>query len=160
MPAPVIDFLENDSDPFGGGTPINSGNPIAFGLVARGAASPPSSDAQNPIHVWNDQTGAVGSDTATNILLTIAAADSNNSTPLLDGTALNGFTSMIEARSTDALGAPADGQNDWTVISPTEPLALGDMPSNSRRSVELRLNVPIDAAFAASKAFVLSVSFA
>jgi len=159
MPVPSIDIFENDSDVLGNGTPINDENPIAFGIASRGSVTPPADEAQTPIHIWNDQTGALGSDTATNVKITVAAADNNNDILLFNGTELNGFQSMLEARSTDALNAPADAQSAWTPISPTDMLDIGDMPSNSRRSIELRANVPIDATSMASTGLILNVNF-
>lgn len=159
MPVPVIDFFENDSDALGNGTIIDTDNPIAFGLVPRGVISFPLDDAKKPIHVWNDQGGGNGSDAATNVKLSIAAADNNNDTPIFNGTDLNGFVSMIEARSTDAVNVVADNQSTWTSISPSALLSLGDMPNNSRRGIEVRINVPIDAPATAAKDFLLNVSY-
>lgn len=159
MPAPSFDVYENDSDVLGGGTLINEENPISFGMVPKGTITVPVDEAKTPIHIWNDQSGEQGSDTATNIKITLVAADNNNDHPFFNGTELNNFEPMFEARSTDALNAVADAQSAWTPVSPSAMLSIGDMPSNSRRSIELRLNVPIDAPNAASKEFLVSINF-
>lgn len=159
MPAPSIDVFENDSDILGNGTPINDENPIAFGLVPRGSISAPTSETQTPVHVWNDQTGALGCDTATNVKITVAAADNNNDIPIFNGTEFNGFQPMIEARSTDALGTQSDSQSEWTPVSPSAMLEIGDIPSNCRRSIEFRANVPIDAPAMALKQLLVNVNF-
>ena len=159
MPDPVIDIFENDSDSLGNGTPINDSNPVAFGIVPRGAISVPLSETQFPIHVWNDQGGANGSDDATTVKVNVVAADNDNDIPLFNGTELNGFTTMIEARSTDAFNTVADNQSTWTPISPSALLSIGDLPSNSRRGIEIRANIPIDCPAMALTQLLINVNY-
>lgn len=146
---PIISFYESGSTP-SGGTQINSGNPIAFGSIQKSEIS-----AVQTIDVWNDKNGSSADDAVAPKLTAISSPD--DVSIIFDGTAINGFVSMLEARSCGAFNVPADQQKDWTPIGPTEFLTIGDIPANAKRSIELRLNVPQDADTLALSNFVLRV---
>lgn len=138
MPAPLFQFYHDDSTPEAG-TVVDTGNPLEFGVVDRARTS-----ATVVVHVWNDKGGSLGSDTAVAPRF-YADNGPDNIDDMFDGTAANDTESMIEARSCEAYGVAADAQSAWTPIGPGEYLELGDMPSNSRRSIEVRIRVPLDA---------------
>lgn len=143
MPAPSFAFYEDDSNSLGAGTVINNGNPVAFGNVSVGANGVPIDIHQRRIHVWNDKGGIINSDTATGVLVYCVNV-SDPTHRAFAGTALNGHVSIIEARSVDAFGCPADAQSVWTPIGPSQLLSVGDMPRNSRRGIEFRVKPPVD----------------
>lgn len=150
MPAPLFVFFENDSTPTGG-TIINNVNPINLGLVQKGTIT-----SIVTIHVWNGKNDLT-LDTAIAPRL-YATNGPGNAAALFNGTALNGFQSMLEARSCGAFNTPADQHQSWIPIKPTNMLQMGDMPTNSMREVELRLNVPIDSPDISLINFSLQVS--
>jgi hypothetical protein len=137
MPSPVIALYHDDST-VAGGTPLDSGHPIDFGGVDKGIVSPTIT-----IHVWNGKgDGSVGVAVAPK-LYAISGVD--DASKIFNGTIFNDHTPMLEARSCAAVNTAADQQRDWTPISPVGLLAMGNIPANAMRTVELRLNVPIDA---------------
>lgn len=138
MPAPVFSFYEEGSMP-GTGTIINSGNKVSLLNMQKGIANPLIT-----IDIWNDKGGGAGSDTAIAPKLT-AVDGSSDMTDLFAGTAGNGFKSMLEARSCRAYGVASDQQTAWSPIGEAQLLVMGNMPSNTKRTVEIRVNVPLDA---------------
>lgn len=151
MPNPAFTFYENDSTP-SGGTPITTLNPTDFGILSKGTISPIVT-----IHVWNDKDGSLGSSTAIAPRF-YAISGPGNAADIFAGTAINNFKSMLEARSCGAFNVAADQDQDWTPVSPTSLLELGDMPSNTRRDIELRMNIPIDALTLATIDFTMVIS--
>jgi hypothetical protein len=145
-------MYHDDSTP-STGTLIDSDNPIEFGDIGAGLTS----DVQK-IHIWNDRGGLDGSDTAESPRLFVLAQPDSIAT-FLDGTALNEYTSMIEARSCGAYNVAADAQTAWTPISQESGLLMGDMPSTGRREVELRIRVPSDSASTILKHFKFRVAY-
>lgn len=129
---PVITYYDNND------VAISSGNPVAFGLIEKGVASNPVK-----IWVWNDRN-LVGADPAINPMLH-AISGPDDMSIIFSGTAWNGFTSMLEARSCGAYNATADRQCDWTKIGPASFLAMGSIVAGAAREIELRINVPADA---------------
>lgn len=95
------------------------------------------------VDVWNDRTGSEGSDDAPAPAL--YASDDDDVSVMFDGTTMNGFESMLECRSCTGFNTPSDQQSAWTKVKPGSPLIMGNMPSGSKRTVEMRLNVPADA---------------
>lgn len=160
MPAPDLELFENDSDQLGNGTAITEENPITFGLVPKGIQVDPEDDAKLPVHLWNDKSGVLSADEATSLKVYCVAVGGDNDIAIFNGTTLNGDVPMLEARSRGALNCDDDAQTAWTPIGPSDFLDLGDMPSNSRRNIELRLNVPIDAPNEASVELRLAFTFA
>lgn len=151
MPAPVFSLYRNDST-VGGGTPLDAGHALDFAGADKGRATP-----LQTVHVWNDKGGGAGSSTAVAPIF-FALSGAGDASPIFAGTPGNGAKSMLEARSCLALNVAADAQTEWTPISPTSTLVLGDMPSNSMRTIEVRLNIPVDAADLALIQFTLRVS--
>jgi hypothetical protein len=139
MAAPSFSFYQAGSTP-SSGTPITLASQINFGLVEKGVIS-----AVITIDIWNDRGGLAGSDIAVAPKLHALSVPDSISV-IFAGTVSNGNLSMLEARSCGALNTSADQHQVWTPISLTSFLTMGDMPSNSKRSIELRLNVPYDAA--------------
>lgn len=158
MVAPSFEFYESDSTP-GSGTPITSGNKIEFGAVPIGAVSLPTEIPKQQIHLWNDKGSLLNSDTATNIKVYAVASDGDDNDEIFTGTDLSDDLPFLEARSTGAFNTPADAQSGWTPIGPGEFLDIGDMPKNSRRTIELRLNTPNDATSKSLEDFELRVSY-
>lgn len=137
MADPAITFFHDDSTP-DGGTPVDADNPLALGTVEKGMVSDTI-----VLHLWNDKTEEVGSDTAESPRF--YAISDDDISDVFAGTASNNFESMLEARSCGAYNAAADQDSEWTPIGPGKYLVLGDMPPGSMREIEIRLNVPIDA---------------
>ncbi len=137
MPAPVITLFHDDST-FTGGTPLDGGDPVDFGGVDKGLISPTIT-----IHIWNDKNGGAAGTAVAPKLYSING--SGDASVVFNGTSLNGFKSMLEARSCAAINTAADQQKAWTPISPASLLSMGDMQANSMRTVELRMNIPPDA---------------
>lgn len=150
MPDPVFSIYEDNSTVIGG-TPISSGNPIDFGRVEKGVVSPTIA-----IHVWNGKND-VSIPTALAPRL-YAVNGSGDASLIFNGTPFNGHKSMLEGRSCGSFHTPADQDSDWTPLSPLSLLRMGDMPSNSMREIELRMNVPIDAPTLALISFSVGVS--
>lgn len=143
-------FYEDDST-VTGGTEINAGNPLALGQVEKGTITPIST-----IHVWN---GKNSGSAATAIAPKFYATNGPDDASLIfQGTPFNGFQSMLEARSCGSFNVAADQNEEWTPVSPTQLLTLGDMPTNTMREIELRLNVPVDAPTLASIDFSMQIS--
>ena len=153
MPSPVFTFYEAGSTP-DSGTIIDESNKMEFLNANKGMATPILS-----IDVWNDKGGLLSSDTAVAPRIYATHGDVDNIQPVFDGTTLNGLKSMLEARSCGAYGVAADQQSQWTPISPLSLLTLGNMPSNSKRIIELRVNVPIDAPDLTLKNFLIWISY-
>lgn len=154
MASPLFTFMHDGSTP-SSGTPVNSDNPIEFGDIEAGTATPAVK-----IDIWNDRGGGNESDTATSVrLLVLASPDAIEE--FLLGTDENALQSMIEARSCTAYNTPADAQEAWTPISKTSGLEMGNMPSNSKRGIEIRMKVPSDAnPQEAVQRFQLRIAFA
>lgn len=150
MPAPVLTICEAGSDT-STATEYDAGNPIEFLNVDKGIPS-----AVLTIDIWNDRDGLAGSDLA--VAPQLYTVDDDDLSAVWAGTATNGFQSMLEARSCGAVGAAADMQTDWTPISPTDLLILGDIPAGAKRLIEIRLNPPVDAPTVALSDFFLRVS--
>lgn len=137
MADPVFSVYEDDSTTTGG-TIISSGNPINFGPVEKGVISPTIT-----IHVWNGKNdGSVGLAVGPRLYSVNGSGDASQ---IFNGTIFNGHLSMLEARSCGAFHTPADQDTEWLPLSPTSLLQIGDMPANSMREIELRMNVPLDA---------------
>lgn len=137
MPAPNISIYHDDSTQIGG-TPVDGTHPVDFGLVDKGTISPTIT-----IHIWNGKNDlSVGTAIAPKLYSLNGSGDASR---IFNGTTLNGFKSMLEARSCTAIGTAADQQKAWTPISPTALLTMGNIPANAMRGIELRLNIPIDA---------------
>lgn len=151
MPAPIMTLFHDDSS-YVGGTPLDGSNPLDFGGVDKGTAS-----TIQTIHVWNGKNDP-SVDTANDPLLFSFNGSAGDASPIFNGTSLNNYKSMLEARSCAAIGVSADQQKAWTPISPTLALQLGDMPANSMRTVEVRLNIPLDAPDMALTSWSLRVS--
>jgi hypothetical protein len=152
MVAPVFTLYNQGSTPTSG-TAIGPGNKVSFLNLDKGMIS-----SILTIDIWNDKGGLLGCDTAIGPRF-FATNGTDIINPVFAGTITNNFKSMIEARSCGAYGTTADQQSDWTPISPTSLLVMGNMPSNTKRSIEIRLNVPIDAAnLTPTKNFLFRVS--
>lgn len=152
MTAPVITFY-NEGSTTTGGTPIGPSNKISFLNIDKGIPS-----AIFTLDIWNDKGGSLGCDTAVAPRF-FAMNGTDIVSPLFAGTAVNNFQSMIEARSCGAYGIAADQQTAWTPISPSSLLVIGNLPSNTKRSIQIRLNVPVDAAdMTPTKSFLFRVS--
>lgn len=152
MPDPVFSLYEADST-VTGGTPISIGNPVAFGQVEKGIISPTVK-----VHVWNGKNdGSVSTAVAPRLYATNGVGDASL---IFNGTPFNGHQSMLEARSCGSFNTPADQDSAWTPIGPSNlfMLEMGDMPANSMREIELRMNVPIDAPTIPLISFSLQVS--
>lgn len=147
MPTPNLEFYDTT------GALISNANPISLGLATKGIATPP-----HAVWLWNNKANASPVDTASVISITVLSSPDDGSF-LFNGTELNGNTSMMEARSCRATGTPADAHKAWTKITPTSPLTLGPMPNNSSREIEIRLNVPPDAANHALASLSLKVNY-
>lgn len=144
---PVITIWEDDSV-----TPIDSGNPLALGMADKGTITPTVT-----FHIWNGK-GDPSVDTAVAPKLYVTNG-SGDASLLFAGTETNEHRSMVEARSCQASGIAGDMQEAWTPISPTSLLTLGDMPGNTMREIEIRLNVPPDAPDVPNVSFTLRTSF-
>lgn len=151
MPDPLFTWCQAGSSE-SSAVLYNSGNPMLFTNVHKGIAS-----SVLTVDLWNDRTGSAGSDTA--IAPMIYALNDDDVSSVFAGTAINGFKSMLECRSCLGYGTPSDMQSAWTPISPTDVLLIGNMPGGSKRTIELRLNPPIDApTISTEKAFTIAVS--
>ena len=144
---PVFSFYKSSN-----GTLITSGNKVDFGNVQKGTTSPIVS-----IQLWNDKDGGNNSDTAIAPVF-FAVSGTGDMATVFAGTAGNGLKSMLEARSCGASGTPADAQTDWTPISPTSMLTLGNMPKNTMREIQLRVVVPADAGVLSLRDFSFRVA--
>jgi len=148
MADPVVSFYENDSTA-GGGTVMNAGNPLSFGSVSRGTTRVPGSD-QSPLHVWNDKAGVCSSVDMESVRIGFTDASGGLTGEAINGTTLNGSEPFFEARSAGSSGCPDDAQTEWTRVGGTHYLDVGDIPSNSRRSIYVRAAVPVDASVGAN----------
>jgi hypothetical protein len=137
MPVPVISIYHDDSTQTGG-TPVDGTNPVDFTQLDKGTISPTIT-----VHVWNGKNDPSVATAVTPKFYSVNG--SGDASKIFNGTVSNGNKSMLEARSCAAIGTAADQQKTWTPISPAALLAMGNMPPNTMRTVELRLNVPIDA---------------
>lgn len=144
MADPVPSLYENDSTP-SGGTVINAGNPIAFGNVPKGTASEPSDSGKYPIHLWNDKGGSAGSVDMKQVKIGVKNSLGGNAGEFISGTVLNGNQPFFEAKSSGAYGITDDAQSAFTRIGGDTFLDVGDIPSNCRRSILVKLNVAPDA---------------
>lgn len=142
--APEFQFYENDSNLIGGGTVINDANKIDFGFAPVGLIDTPEDSGKRPVHLWNDKGGLLNAGSATGIKIYIVSSDGDLEHPAFLGTVRNGNESVIEARSVDGVNVPGDSQQDWTPISPWDFLEIGNMPRNSMRTIEIRVNPPLD----------------
>lgn len=146
MPDPNLELYDD------GGTIISSGNKVNFGSVEKGVTGDTI-----VLYVWNDKTGALGSDTAVAPRLyvshTAAIAD------ILAGTAANGNVSMIEARSCAGVNVAGDAHTAWTPVGPGSLLTMGNIPSDAAKQIEIRLNVPQDAPDVAVADFNIELSY-
>lgn len=147
---PAFSFYEDDSN-VTGGTVIDDANPIAFGSLPKGMISPIIT-----VHLWNGKND-LSVDEAVSPKL-FAQSGPGDAASLFAGTLFNGNVSMLEARSCAAFGVAADQQTEWVPIRPTSLLTIGNMPANTMRTIELRVNVPIDAPTLSVVAFSLQVS--
>jgi len=111
------------------------------------------------VHLWNDKGGALGSASATGIKIYIVCSDGSLEHPAFLGTVRNAYKSIIEARSVGGVNVPGDSQSTWTPISPWDFLAIGNMPRNSMRTIELRINPPLDMAEITLTDFFLRVTY-
>lgn len=141
---PGFAFYENDSNLIGGGTVINDANKIEFGYAPVGLIDYPEDSGKKPVHLWNDKGGLLGSGSATGIKIYVVSSDGDLEHPAFLGTNRNGNQSIIEARSVGSVNVPGDSQTNWTPISPWDFLEIGNMPPNTMRTIELRLNPPLD----------------
>lgn len=119
---------------------INSGNPINFGLLQIGVISSTIS-----IWIWNDRNDLIGADAAPYPQVFAIKTDDDDLDILFTGTKINGYKSMLEARSCGAKNTIADMMESWIPIGPMSHLTTGAMPTNSARLIELRVNPPFDA---------------
>ena len=147
---PVITLYHDDSS-YSGGTPLDGSSPLDFGGVDKGLIS-----AVQTIHIWNGK-GDPAVDPAVAPRL-FSFSGSGDASVIFNGTTLNGFQSMLEARSCAAVGAVADQHKEWVPISPSNSLLMGDIPPNAMRTVEVRLNVPVDAPVMSLTSWLLRVS--
>lgn len=137
MADPAFRIFEDDST-ITGGTEIDSGNPIQIGRIEKGIVSPITT-----IHIWNGKNDlTVATAVAPRLYAANGAGDAG---AIFAGTPYNGFRSMLEGRSCGSFQTPADQHQEWVPLSPTSLLPMGDMPANSMREIELRMNVPLDA---------------
>lgn len=158
MSTPSFEWLEDGSTPITG-VEIDNAHPIEFGECRKGNTVYPQTVVQRTINLWNDRNGVSGSDTATGITITVVALDNDPDHVAFVGTDLNGGGSCFQARSVGSFNCSADSQTDWTTISPSEGLSIGDMPSNSMRAIQVRVVVPVDIDAFAEDAFELRVNY-
>lgn len=150
MPAPSLSICEEGSSTTEA-TEYDGSNPIDFIDVDKGIPSPILT-----IDIWNDREGLVGSDEA--VAPVLYTVNDDDLSAIWAGTTANGFQSMLEARSCNAFGVAADLHTDWTPISPTDLLVMGNIPAGAKRMIEIRLNPPIDAPTLTLSDFFLRVS--
>jgi hypothetical protein len=133
MPA-AFSFLDMDENP------INSSNPINFSEVQIGTISDIIS-----VWIWNDKGSLLSADTAEQPHIFALKAGDDDLDILFNGNEVNGYNSMLEARSCGSKNTPSDDHENWTPIGPMQHLIAGRMPSNSARLIELRINAPYNA---------------
>ena len=150
MADPLLTVCEAGST-VGSATEYDAGNPIQLLNADIGIPTDPLS-----VDVWNDRDGSAGSTTA--YFVKVRAMNDDDISAILAGTAGNGFQSMLEARSRGAFGVAADNQSAWTPISTAAKLSMGDIPAGCMRTLELRLNVPVDGSTISIKNFFVHVS--
>lgn len=143
----AVSFSMYDSDD----NAVNSGNKIDFGLVQKSKTS-----AIKKVKVWNDRNGTLGSVNADAPKIHAVPATGNPST-IFTGTESNGFNSMLEARSCGGENVSGDAQTNWSPIRDDQFLSMGFIPKNAAREIEIRLNVPYDAADQAAADFHIRV---
>lgn len=158
MPSPSFEWFEDGSTPISG-TEITDVHPVEFGSCKKGNTVYPTSVIQRALNLWNDKNGVNGSSTATGIEITAVSLDNDPDHPLFVGTDLNGGESCVQVRSVGSYNCVADSQSDWTTISPTDVLSIGDMPSNSMRVIEIRVVLPVDIDAMAEDSFELRVNY-
>jgi hypothetical protein len=147
MPDPNMVFYHTDD------SLVTAINPITFGsLTEKGNIS-----STFTVWVWNDRNAVLGSDTAVSPKISSLHGVDDVSI-IFDGTIINSYLSMLEARTCGAINVAADLLTTWVPIRPDSFLTLGNMPSNTGREIELRLNVPQDANVLSLASFTLSIS--
>lgn len=132
---------------------IGSSNKISFGQIQVGTISSTIS-----IWVWNDRDDLIGGDESLNPQVFAIKEGDDDLDILFTGNELNGYKSMLEARSCGAKNAVSDNQSDWTPIGPMSYLRVGKMPANSARLIELRVNAPHDAELFDLSSFTVRMS--
>ena len=152
MVAPALSMYHQGSTPVSGQI-VDADHKVQFLNINKGIPS----DLLT-IDIWNDKGGALGSDTAVAPIL--YPINNENIDVIYAGTASNGFASMIEARSCAGYGVAGDMQTTWTPIKPSTltPLVMGNIPANCKRTVEIRINAPLDAPDLTLKNFILKVT--
>lgn len=150
MPLPVMTICEEGSTA-SEATEYSSSNRISFAGAQKGVAT----DILT-VDVWNDRDSSEGSDDAPAPAL--YAANDGDVSDVFDGTELNNYESMLECRSCAGFNTPGDRQTAWTKVKPGSPLIMGNMPSGSKRTVEMRLNVPADATTLSLRNFRIFIS--
>jgi hypothetical protein len=139
MADPCPQFYDNDD-----ATLIDSANKINFGNISKGTISEPLDDKKRPIHLWNRK----GSTLAVDMLeVKIGVKDNGggNTGEFISGTVQNGYQPVFEARSDGSQGITDDAQSSWTRVGGDTFLNIGDIPTNARRSIYVRINLPPDA---------------
>jgi hypothetical protein len=115
---------------------------LSFGEIQIGTVSQIES-----IWIWNDRDGLLGEEDSEKPHLFAIKGTNQNSDDidiLFNGTEINGFKSMLEARSCGGINTPGQMMTSWHPIGPMEYLILNKMPKNSARNIELRINAPYD----------------
>lgn len=110
------------------------------------------------VNLWNDKGGSNNSDAIVAPKL-FAYSSPDDASVIFNGTVANGNQSMLEARSCGATNTIADADSEWTPISQTEFLQIGDIPSNAARTIEFRMNVPFDSPDISLKNFSLKLIY-
>jgi hypothetical protein len=118
---------------------INQSNKISFGELQIGVIS-----QTIPVWVWNDRDDLVGADDSDFPQIFAIKSGDDDIDILFDGTQINEYKSMLEARSCGSINTIADMVLEWTPIGPMDHLTVGSMPVNSARLIELRVNPPFD----------------
>lgn len=131
---------------------ITPEHPIAFGLVDQGSFS----DVLE-IRVWNDRYLNQNSESLAAPRVS-AIPSPGGATEIFDGTELNTYLPMLQARTCGAYNTIPDMALEWVPIGPMNFLLLGSLPAGCGRQLELRLAVPQDAPVVAVKTFTLRVT--
>lgn len=132
MPSPVLRWYEADDSALAGTITL----PHTAGI-------PTTAEQRN---LWNDKGGGVGADDANELRIFALAREAGTSDPFTVDVdvAANGW---IEARAVGQ-GGPGDPPmqtTGWTPIGKGRYLHLRVLPSDGKREIEIRLNVPAGA---------------
>jgi hypothetical protein len=129
MPGPKLRWYETDD--------VTPANTLTFTPVGG------TPTAEQLKHLWNDISGLTGADTALSTRIIAFARDAGSTDWLMDHPVLVAGGYEVRLTGQSGTGIPAQA-TAWTKLGPGRALVCKSMPSNTKRIVGSRVNVPAD----------------